>query len=114
MLKQNESLVLTGLNVLLKDGELFCVKISVLKFLNKLCDCVIHNCDNTQEINEGMHDHLKDNRFAGSDAEHLTVKTLLNTVNKQGLISNIHGILNQRDCPLLMISLLLRMLLKLV
>jgi hypothetical protein len=84
---------LACLNVLLKDGELFCVKISALKFLNKLCDCLMLNCDNTQEINERTHDHLSDNRFAGSDAEHITVQTLLNTINKQGLISHIHSIL---------------------
>jgi hypothetical protein len=35
-------------------------------------------------------------------------------VSKQGLISHIHGILNQRDCPLIMISLLLRLLSKLI
>jgi|LakMenE18May11ns_1017448.scaffolds.fasta_scaffold7982809_1 hypothetical protein len=93
MLKKNESLALACLNVLLKDGELFCVKISALKFLNKLCDCLMLNCDNTQEINERTHDHLSDNRFAGSDAEHITVQTLLNTINKQGLISHIHSIL---------------------
>jgi hypothetical protein len=93
MLKKNESLALACLNVLLKDGELFCVKISALKFLNKLCDCLMLNCDNTQEINERTHDHLSDNRFAGSDAEHITVQTLLNTINKQGLISHTHSIL---------------------
>ena len=93
MLKRNESLALNCLNVLLKDGELFCVKISALKFLNKLCDCLMLNCDNTQDINEGMHDHLSDTRFAGADAEHITVQTLLNTINKQGLISHIHNIL---------------------
>jgi hypothetical protein len=61
-----------------------------------------------------MHDHVTDNRFVGSDAEHLTVKTMLNTVNRQGLISQIHGILSQKDCPLLMISLMLRLLSKLM
>lgn len=78
MLKRNPSLAHQSLNVLMKDGELFCVKISVLKFLNKLCDCLILNCDNTQEINEGTHDHCQDTRFAGSDAEQITVQTLLN------------------------------------
>jgi len=99
---------------LVKDGELFCVKISALKFLNKLCDCLILNCDNTQAINEGIHDHCSDGRFAGADAEQITVSTLLNQINKQGLISHIQSILSQRDCPLLMISLLLRLLAKLV
>ena len=61
-----------------------------------------------------MHDHMHDNKFVGSDAEHLTVKAMLNIVNKQGLISQIHGILSQKDCPLLMISLLLRLLSRLI
>jgi len=75
---------------------------------------LILNCDNTQAINEDIHDHCSDSRFAGADAEQLTVHTLLNQVNKQGLISHIQCILSQRDCPLLMISLLLRLLAKLV
>jgi hypothetical protein len=40
-------------------------------------------------MNEDMHDHCRDDRFAGSDAEQLTVQALLNHVNKQGLISHI-------------------------
>ena len=46
-LRQNPSLAQQSFNVLLRDGELYCVKISALKFLNKLCDSVIHNCDAT-------------------------------------------------------------------
>ena len=61
-----------------------------------------------------MHDHMHDTKFVGSDAEHITVKAMLNIVNKQGLISQIHGILSQKDCPLLMISLLLRLLSRLI
>ena len=61
-----------------------------------------------------MHDHIADKRYVGSDAEHLTVKTLLSTVNSQGLISQVHGILAQKDCPLLMLSLMLRLLSKLI
>lgn len=98
----------------MREGELFCVKISALKFLNKLCDCLILNCDNTQDINDGTYEHSRDDRFAGADAEQLTVQFLLNHVSKQGLISHIQAILSQRDCPLLMISLLLRLLAKLV
>jgi len=80
--------------VILKNGELYCVKISALKFLNKLCDCLILNCEGTQELNGQMHDHVTGTRFVGSEEEHLTVKLLLNTVNKQGLISHIHCILS--------------------
>ena len=61
---------------MLRDGELYCVKISALKFLNKLSDSLIHNCDATQEVNDEMHDHVEDRRFVGSDLEHITVKTL--------------------------------------
>ena len=100
--------------MVLRDGELYCVKISALKFLNKVCDSLIHNCEGTQDVNDDLHDHMSDNRFIGSDAEHLTVKSLLAIVSKQGLISQIHGILSKKDCPLLMISLLLRLLSRLI
>ena len=113
-LKQNGSTAQQSLNVVLRDGELYCVKISALKFLNKVCDSLIHNCEGTQEVNDDLHDHMSDNRFIGSDAEHLTVKSLLGLVSKQGLISQIHAILSKKDCPLLMISLLLRLLSRLV
>ena len=39
---------------------------------------------------------------------------LLESVNKQGFISQIHSILSQKDCPLLMISLLLKFLSNLI
>ena len=61
-----------------------------------------------------MHDHVEDNRFVGSDAEHITVKTLLQVCNRQGLISQIHGILDKKDCPIVMISLTLRLLSRLL
>lgn len=98
----------------MRDKELFCVKISTLKFLNKLCNCVLHNCENTQEVNDQMHDHVEDDRFIGSDQEQFSVRALLNTVNKQGVISQILGILSQKNCPLLMISLMLKLLSQLV
>lgn len=113
-LRKNPSLAQQSINVLLRDGELYCVKISALKFLNKLCDSLIHNCDATQDINEDMHDHFEGNRFVGSDAEHITVKTLLNVCNRQGLISQIHGILDKKDCPIVVISLTLRLLSRLI
>ena len=52
MLKQNPALGPQALAALMRDKELFCVKISTLKFLNKLCDCLIHNCEGTQDIND--------------------------------------------------------------
>jgi hypothetical protein len=113
-LKRNPSLTQQSINTLLRDGELYCVKISALKFLNKLCDSLIHNCEATQDINEDMHDHVEDHRFVGSDLEHITVKTLLHVCNRQGLISQIHGILNKKDCPIVMISLTLRLLSRLI
>ena len=73
--------------MLLKDGELYSVKIAATKFLNKVCDSLIHNCDATQEVNVDMHDHVEDRKFVGADVEHITVKTLLNVCNRQGLIS---------------------------
>ena len=79
---------------MLREGELYCVKISVLKFLCKLSDSVIHNCDITQDTQGGVHDHEADAHFAGSAGEQASIRTLLDAVSKQGLISHIHGILN--------------------
>jgi hypothetical protein len=93
-LVQNQSIVQHSLNCLLREGELYCVKISVLKFLNKLSDSVIHNCNYTQEHQEGVHDHELDNQFSGSAGEQASIRTLLDAASKQGLISHIHGILN--------------------
>ena len=61
-----------------------------------------------------MHDHAKDDGFVGADEEALTVRALLNSVNKQGVISQIHSIITQKNCPLLMISLMLKLLSRLV
>jgi hypothetical protein len=61
-----------------------------------------------------MHDHVEDNKFVGSNIEHITVKTLLHVCNRQGLISQIHGILDKKDCPIVMISLTLRLLSRLI
>ena len=61
-----------------------------------------------------MHDHVEDRKFVGSDVEHITVKTLLNVCNRQGLISHVHGILEKKDCPIVMISLTLRLLSRLI
>ena len=91
--RQNNSLVHQALSSLQRDGELYCVKIAVLKFVNKLCECLMHSAEATREEAEG---------------EILTVNMLLDAVNRQGFISQIHGILAQKDCPLLMISQLLR------
>ena len=106
-LKQNPSLAQQSINVLLRDGELYGVKIAAVKFLNKVCDSLIHNCDATQDVNDDMHDHVEDRKFVGSDIEHITVKTLLHVCNRQGLISHVHGILEKKDCPIVMISLTL-------
>ena len=113
-LKKNSSLAQQSINVLLRDGELYCVKISALKFLNKLADSLIHNCEGTQEVNDDMHDHVEHRKFVGSDVEHITVKTLLHVCNRMGLISQIHGILDKKDCPIVVISLTLRLLSRLI
>lgn len=49
-LKTNPSVVHTALNAYLKHQELFSVKVSVLKFLIKVCDSLIHNCDVFREL----------------------------------------------------------------
>ena len=45
--QSNPSIVQHALNALLRDRELYAVKISILKFLTKLCDSVIQNADAT-------------------------------------------------------------------
>lgn len=40
----------------------------------------------------------------------MTVSTLLQTLNRHGLISQIHGMLSQKDCPLLFLTLTLQLL----
>jgi hypothetical protein len=40
----------------------------------------------------------------------MTVQTLLQTLNRQGLISQIHKILSAKDCPLLFVTLTLQLL----
>ena len=57
---------------------------------------------------------MTDRKFVGADIEHITVKTLLNVCNRIGLISQIHGILDKKDCPVVMISLVLRLLSRLI
>jgi hypothetical protein len=47
-LKAHPSIVQTALNSYLKHQEIYAVKISVLKFLNNICDALIYNCDITR------------------------------------------------------------------
>ena len=44
-LKSHPSVIHQSINTYLKNNELYCVKISVLKFLNKVCDALISNCE---------------------------------------------------------------------
>lgn len=89
---QNQSLCWQALNTVSLENELYCVKISALKFLTKLTDCLALNCDiKDQESYEGI-----------------TVCKLLDTISKQGLISQVHQVLAKKDCPLHMIALLLK------
>ena len=46
-LRSHPSIVHQGVNTFLKDRELYCVKISVLKFLNKVCQALIKNCEDS-------------------------------------------------------------------
>lgn len=84
-----------SINAYLKDRELYCVKISVLKFLNKVCDALIKNCEETGGSNDDLIEvgssvtnaYGSANDPEGSKLEKITVKTLLQTLNRQGLIS---------------------------
>ncbi len=49
------------------------------------------------------------NRSVASESECLSINELLDSINKQGIISKIHGVLVQKDCPLQMITLLLQL-----
>lgn len=93
-LKTHPSVIHQSVNTYLKNNELYCVKIAVLKFLNKVCEALINNCE---EDTDGTTDQM-------------TVTTLLQTLNRQGLISQIHKILSQKDCPLLFLTLTLHLL----
>ena len=83
-----------ALGTIMREGELYCVKIAVLKFVNKVCQCLIHNVDSSVTLNRDI------NRTVGSAAEYLSVNEILDAINKQGIISKIHHVLVQRDCPL--------------
>lgn len=76
------------------------MKVAVLKFLIKLTDCLMHNCDILNET--------------ASEVEEMSVKTLLSVVSKQGLISQMHVMLTQKDTPLLFITLSVKLLHRLV
>ena len=44
-LKSHPSIIHQSINTYLKHLELYSVKISVLKFLNKVCESLIKNCE---------------------------------------------------------------------
>jgi len=80
-LKSHPSVIHQSINTYLKNNELYCVKISVLKFLNKVCEALIKNC-------EGGESNCDINDIYGTEKiEQMTVQTLLQTLNRQGLIS---------------------------
>jgi hypothetical protein len=75
-LRQHASIVQTGFNNYLKTKELYCVKISILRFLNKVCDSLIYNCEMTRENNK--HDEsINEDNFIGSKSEMMSIKLLL-------------------------------------
>lgn len=85
--KQNQSLVHQAIGSIMREGELYCVKIAVLKFVNKVCQCLIYNVDASATLNRDI------NRSVGSSAEYLSVNEILDAINKQGIISKIHQVL---------------------
>ena len=103
-LKSHPSIIHQSINTYLKNSELYCVKISALKFLNKVCEALIRTCDNTDLTDVYGHDSQQ------VAIEQVTVSNLLQTLNRQGLISQIHKILSARDCPLLFLTLTLQLL----
>ena len=103
-LKSHPSIIHQSINTYLKHLELYSVKISVLKFLNKVCEALIKNCECVDNADLGVVSNLSD------QVEQMTVQTLLQTLNRQGLISQIHKILSQKDCPLQFLTLTLQLL----
>lgn len=55
-LKSHPSIIHQSINTYLKNTELYCVKISALKFLNKVCEALIRTCDNTDLTDVYGHD----------------------------------------------------------
>lgn len=90
----------------------------MLKFLNKVCDALIKNCEETGGPNDDLVEvvtgpanvHASSTESDSAKLEKITVKTLLQTLNRQGLISQIHKILSRKDCPLLFLTLSLKLL----
>ena len=63
------------------------MKVASLKFLNKVCGSLINECEYD----------------AQNDSE-ITVRGLLQTLNRQGLVNKLHKMLLKRDCPLMFFS----------
>ena len=114
LLKTHPSIVQGALKSYLQQQEIFAVKISVLKFLNLVCDGLIRNCELTREELQNETLIQGDDCFIGSSSEQVSVATLLQAVSKQGLITQIHFILSQKDCPLLFLTLTMKFLHKLL
>lgn len=95
-LRSHPSIIHQSINTFLLNTELYCVKISALKFLNKVCQQLMESCDNTD---------LED-----VQGDEVTVGSLLQTLNRKGLISQIHKLLSAKDCPLLFLTLTLQLL----
>jgi hypothetical protein len=103
-LQSHPSVIHQSISTYLKHLELYCVKISALKFLNKVCGALMKHCEAEDEDNTDL-SVVAINK--SDEVEQMTVQTLLQTLNRQGLISQIHKILSQKDCPLLFLSLTL-------
>jgi len=75
LLKQQPSILQVALRCYLQDKESFNVKVSCLKFINKMCDALIHNCEITRSNNSK--DELSQSEFVGSFIENISVQSLL-------------------------------------
>lgn len=106
LLRSHPSIIHQSINTYLKSNELYCVKISVLKFLNQVCEALMKNCEDMADNSDisGIYASRSD------QIEQLTVQTLLQTLNRQGLITQIHKILSSKDCPLMFTTLTLQLL----
>ncbi len=84
------------------------MKIVVLKFLNKVCLSLLANSEEVfMDKNENSSINITYGERQDSKIEEMSVKTMLDLLNRRGLISQVHKILSRKDYPLLFLTLTL-------
>ena len=81
-LKSHPSVIHQCISSYLKNNELYCTKISNLKFLNKVCDALMRNCDRDDDNANSDLNQIYRGTAQSDQIEQMTVKTLLQTLNR--------------------------------